>query len=159
MIKYRYERGIHSVYTPKEEIQMVQFIAGGKGEGKTKKLISMANENAKSTDGHLVFIDDDSRHIYDLHYDIRFVETRSFPLSNYREFIGFVCGILSQDNDIKGVYVDGLTNIIKTLDNDSLIKLIAKLAALSEQNDVDFILSMNCKADDLPEVVKKLLVA
>ncbi|MDR1540876.1 MAG: hypothetical protein LBU32_23310 [Clostridiales bacterium] len=138
---------------------MVQFIAGGKGEGKTKKLISMANASAKSTDGHLVFIDDDSRHIYDLHYDIRFVETASFPLSNYREFIGFVCGILSQDNDIKCIFVDGLTNVIKTVDNEALVKLIAKLEGLSKMHDVDFIISMNCRADDLPEEVKKLLVA
>ncbi|MDR3240289.1 MAG: twitching motility protein PilT [Clostridiales bacterium] len=138
---------------------MVQFIAGGKGEGKTKKLISMANENAKSTDGHLVFIDDDRRHIYDLHYDIRFVETGGFPLSNYREFIGFVCGVLSQDNDIKCIYVDGLTNIIKTLDDDGLLKLISKLESLSAHNDVEFVLSMNCRADDLPDQVKKLLVA
>jgi hypothetical protein len=138
---------------------MVQFIAGGKGEGKTKKLISMANESVKSTDGHLVFIDDDRRHIYDLHSDIRFVDTGNFPLSNYREFIGFVCGILSQDNDIKCIYVDGLTNVIKTVDNDGLIKLIAKLEKLSEQNDLDFIISINSKAEDLPDEVKKLLVA
>jgi hypothetical protein len=138
---------------------MVQFIAGGKGEGKTKKLIQMANSKAKSTDGHLVFIDDDNRHIYDLNHAIRFVETRSFPLSNYREFIGFVCGILSQDNDIELIYVDGLTNVIKTLDDDCLLKLIKKLDTLSAANQVDFVISMNCKAEELPEEVKKLLVA
>jgi hypothetical protein len=143
----------------KEEIVMVQFIAGGKGEGKTKKLISMANVNAASTDGHLVFIDDDNRHIYDLHHNIRFVETRSFPLSNYREFIGFVCGILSQDNDIKHIFVDGLTNVIKTIDNECLLKLIKKLESLSVTNEVDFTISMNCKAEELPEEVKKILVA
>lgn len=138
---------------------MIQFIAGGKGEGKTKRLIDMANESIKTTDGHVVYIDDDKRHIYDLHYDIRFVETGSFPLSNYREFIGFVCGILSQNSDIREVFVDGLTNIIKTIDNDSLVKLIAKLQQLSTENTVDFVISMNCKADSLPEEVKKLLVA
>jgi hypothetical protein len=138
---------------------MVQFIAGGKGEGKTKKLISMANASAKLTDGHLVFIDDDSRHIYDLHHNIRFVETASFPLSNYREFVGFVYGILSQDNDIKLIYVDGLTNVIKTIDDEALLKLIKKLDTISLTNEVDFIISMNCKADELPEEIKKLLVA
>jgi hypothetical protein len=142
-----------------EEILLVQFIAGGKGEGKTKKLIKMANEGVKQTDGHVVFIDDDRRHIYDLDHDIRFVETINFPLSNYREFIGFVCGILSQDNDITSIYVDGLTNIIKKLPDDDLVRLLAKLGTLSSQNDVNFIMSMNCKADDLPDEVKKLLVA
>ena len=138
---------------------MVQFLAGGKGEGKTKKLIDLANTNAKSTDGHLVFIDDDRRHIYDLKHSIRFVDTNSYPLYNYREFIVFIYGILSQDSDIKCIYVDGLTNIIKEIDNESLVKLMEKLEALSEREEVDFVISMNCKVDDLPDKVKKLLVA
>ncbi|MCL2351815.1 MAG: hypothetical protein FWC55_04695 [Firmicutes bacterium] len=138
---------------------MVQFIAGAKGEGKTKKLIDMANRCAKTTDGHLVFIDDDNRHIYDLHYDIRFVQTDNFPLSNYRELIGFICGILSMDSDIKHVFIDGLTNVVKTVDNESLLKLIAKLDSLSRDYELDFVISMNCKAEELPEEVKRLLVA
>ncbi len=137
---------------------MIRFIAGEKGQGKTKKLIDMANSSAKTTDGHLVFIDDDKRHIYDLHYDIRFVETGSFPLSNYREFVGFVCGILSQDSDIKEIFVDGLTNVIKTVDNESLVKLVNKLYGLSKENTVDFIISINYKIDDLPEEIKHLVI-
>ncbi|MDL2248137.1 twitching motility protein PilT [Tyzzerella sp. OttesenSCG-928-J15] len=137
---------------------MIQFLAGKKGEGKTKRLISMANEAVKTTDGHIVFIDDDKRHIYDLHYDIRFVETGDFPLSNYREFIGFVCGILSQNNDITEIFVDGLTNIIKRIDNEDLVKLIKKLESLSERNSVDFIIVMNCDPDTAPEELKALMI-
>ena len=54
---------------------MIQILAGEKGEGKTKRLIDMANEAGKTSNGHVVFIDDDSRHMYDLHYNIRFVKT------------------------------------------------------------------------------------
>jgi len=138
---------------------MVQFIAGGKGEGKTKRLIDSANTCVKTTDGHLVFVDDDNRHIYDLNHAIRFVDTSAYPLYNYGDFIGFICGILSMDNDIKCIYVDGLTNIIKIVDDESLVKLITRLEALSAREEVDFIISMNCKAVDLPDEVKKLLVA
>ena len=137
---------------------MIQLIVGNKGEGKTKQLIAMANDTVKTTDGLVVFIDDDKRHIYDLHYDIRFVETGEFPLSNYREFIGFVCGILSQNNDIKEIFVDGLTNIIKTIDNESLVKLKNKLDKLSEHRDLNFIISMNVDPNDLPAEVKSLVV-
>jgi len=137
---------------------MIRFIAGPKGVGKTKRLIKMVNTSVKTTDGHLVFIDDDRRHIYDLHYDIRFVETGGFHLSNYREFIGFICGILSQDSDIKEIFVDGLTNIIETVDNDSLVKLVAKLEQLSKENSVDFIISINYDIELLPDEVKKLLI-
>ena len=137
---------------------MVRFIAGPKGVGKTKRLIKMVNDSVKTTDGHLIFIDDDRRHIYDLHYDIRFVETGGFHLSNYREFIGFICGILSQDSDIVEIYVDGLTNIIETVDNDSLVKLTNKLEQLSKENSVDFIISVNYDVERLPGEVVTLLI-
>ena len=137
---------------------MIKLIAGGKGEGKTKKLIEMANASVKTTDGHIVFIDDDRRHIYDLHYDIRFVETLSFPLSNYREFIGFVCGILSQDNDIVEIFVDGITNVVRTIDNEALLKLKVKLDKLTETHGVNFVMSINCNPEELPEELKALMV-
>jgi hypothetical protein len=135
---------------------MVQYIAGGKGEGKTKKLIDMANHDIKTTDGHLVFIDDDRRHIFDLHYNIRFVETGKRFLSNYREFIGFMLGILSMDSDIKTIYVDGLTNILEKVDSDCLIKLTARLEELSEKHMVDFHICINWKTELLPDEIKKL---
>ena len=51
---------------------MIQIIAGEKGVGKTKRLIEMANEAGKTSNGHVVFIDDDNRHMYDLHYNNKF---------------------------------------------------------------------------------------
>jgi len=137
---------------------MIRLLAGGKGEGKTKKLIEMANAAVKTTDGHIVFIDDDKRHIYDLHYDIRFVETVDYPLSNYRELVGFICGILSQDNDIVEIYLDGLANLIKNFDNDAFVKLRAKLDRLTETHGVQFVISLSCNPDDLPEEIKTLIV-
>ena len=59
---------------------MVKFLVGGKGEGKTKKLIEMANTDVKDAHGHVVYVDDDNRDIYDLHYDVRFVDTSDYPL-------------------------------------------------------------------------------
>ena len=135
---------------------MIRFIAGEKGQGKTKKLIGLANESAKTTDGSLVYIDDDKRHIYDLHYAIRFVCTVNFPLSNGGEFIGFVCGILSQDSDIKEIFIDGLTNIVSTIRFADLPELVQKLENLSRQNHVDFIISINAKKSELPSEIQEI---
>ena len=137
---------------------MVKFIAGKKGEGKTKRLIDMANETVKTTDGHIVFLDIDRRHIYDLHYDIRFVETGDFPLSNYREFVGFICGILSQNSDITEIFVDGLTKIVDKLDSEDLVKLIEILENLSKNNSVDFIINTNWDLSVAPEQLKALMI-
>ena len=135
---------------------MVHFIAGDKGEGKTKKLIDMANQQLKVTDGNLVFIDDDRRITSDLNYQIRFVEAGRRILSNYREFAGFLLGILAMDNDIKTIYIDGLTNIIEKLDADDLAKLAKRLNVLSEKNDVEFIACINWKKEELPSGITSL---
>lgn len=137
---------------------MVQIIAGDKGDGKTKKLIDLANTSVKDSHGHVVFIDNDNSHIYDLHYDVRFVETSDFPLSNYRELIGFIYGILSQDNDIEKIYIDGLYRMVKNLNNEDLIKLTSKFQKMSEKYTVEFVLSLTSKIDDLPKEIKELLL-
>ena len=67
---------------------MIQILAGEKGQGKTKRLIAMANEASKTIDGNVVFIDDDNRHMYDLHYNIRFVKT-NFVMNDQKIFFGF----------------------------------------------------------------------
>jgi len=136
----------------------VKFMAGLKGEGKTRKLIDMANNEAKTTDGHLVFIDDDKRHMFDVHRDIRFVETGKGLLSNHREFTGFILGILSQNSDIQHIFVDGLNNIIENVDNESLLKLQARLETIAQVDDVEFIISVNWDKSSLPEEIKAALV-
>ncbi len=136
----------------------IKLLVGGKGEGKTKRLIDMANESVKTTDGHIVFIDDDRRHIFDLHYDIRFVDTIDFPLMNYRELIGFIFGILSQDADICEIYLDGINNLVKTLDFESLRRLLQKMDSIHKKFGVTFILSVNVPKDELPAELAELVI-
>ena len=137
---------------------MVKFMAGLKGEGKTKKLISMANEHLKTADGHLVFIDDDRRHTREIDRCIRFVEVSKGTLSNYREFVGFILGILSQNSDIQHIYIDGITNIIETLDDESLVKLQKRLELISKLNTVAFTISINIEPEKLPDGIKGALL-
>jgi len=136
----------------------VNFLAGQKGEGKTRKIIEMANKEAKVTDGHLVFIDDDKRHIHDLAREIRFVETGKGLLSNHREFTGFILGILSQNSDIQHIYVDGLNNIIEAVDIEALLKLKARLDTIARVDDVCFTISVHYDKDALPNAIKAVLV-
>ena len=65
---------------------MVKILAGEKGEGKTKRMIDMANAAGKEAKGNIVFVDDDNSHMYDLHYSVRFVETSSlWKIHRYSE--------------------------------------------------------------------------
>ena len=136
---------------------MVQILAGEKGEGKTKILIDLANESVSTSDGDVIYIDDDKRHIYDLNHKIRFVEVSEFPLANYRELIGFMYGIFSQNSDITKVFVDGIFKIVQSLGNEDLIKLVARLDSMSKAYNVDFVLAGNVDPAELPKEVEQYI--
>ena len=136
---------------------MVQILAGEKGEGKTKILIDLANESVSTSDGDVIYIDDDKRHIYDLNDKIRFVEVSEFPLANYRELIGFIYGIFSQNSDITKVFVDGIFKIVQSLGDEDLIKLVTRLDSMSKAYNVDFVLAGNVDPADLPKEVEQYI--
>ena len=130
---------------------------GEKGEGKTKILIDLANESVSTSDGDVIYIDDDKRHIYDLNHKIRFVEVSEFPLANYRELIGFIYGIFSQNSDITKVFVDGIFKIVQSLGNEDLIKLVTRLDSMSKAYNVDFVLAGNVDPAELPKEVEQYI--
>lgn len=137
---------------------MVQILAGEKGEGKTKKLIAMANEAGKSANGSVVFVDDDNSRMYDLHYSVRFVDTPKFIMDDPQVFRGFVCGILSQNSDIEKIYIDGLNHIVDKVSDADFVKFIEELEKTSAEAETDMIMIISRKQDLLPAEVQKYLV-
>lgn len=137
---------------------MIQLVAGERGKGKTKSLIQMANDTAKTCRGHVIYIDDDKRHIFDLNHKIRFVESNEFPIENLDAFFGFVCGILSEDFDIEHIFIDGLLKVAHISEEMSAL-LVDKLRELSEKFNICIVISISCKTDILPENLKAYLVA
>ena len=55
---------------------MIHLIYGAKGSGKTKRIIDMANASIDTTTGDIVFITDTNRYMYDIKYQIRFINRR-----------------------------------------------------------------------------------
>lgn len=137
---------------------MVQILAGEKGEGKTKKLIAMANEAGKNASGSVVFVDDDNSRMYDLHYSVRFVDTPKFIMEDPQVFRGFVCGILSQNSDIEKIYIDGLNHIVDKVSDADFVKFIEELEKTSVEAETDMIMIISRKQDLLPAEVQKYLV-
>ncbi|PKM95932.1 MAG: twitching motility protein PilT [Firmicutes bacterium HGW-Firmicutes-1] len=138
---------------------MIRLVAGDTGEGKTKSLIKMANEAVNLTDGHIVYLDGDSSHMLHLKHQIRYTNISEYPITDYKEFFGFMCGILSEDNDISEIYADGLLRLAHVNDIHSSYELIDKLKTLSDKFDVRFIFSVNCDTNLLPDFMKEFIVA
>ncbi len=133
---------------------MIRVIYGEKGMGKTKILIDTANNMALESKGDVVFIDDSNQLMYDLKSNIRFINISDFPITCQTGFLGFICGIVSQDYDIEGIFVDGLNYIVKQKAAE-LKELFDSLKALSEKYQVNFYITMNVKSDEVPEFLKE----
>ena len=119
---------------------MVELIVGKKGEGKTKVLLDGVNGAVKEANGSIVYLDKNSKHMYELNNKVRLINVSEYPIENADQFVGFVCGIISQDHDLELVYLDSFLTIAKVAEG-ALEDVIAKLQKISDKFGVDFVIS------------------
>ncbi|MBR1701229.1 MAG: twitching motility protein PilT [Lachnospiraceae bacterium] len=136
---------------------MVQLIVGEKGKGKTKQLLDKVNGQVKDIEGSIVYLDKSTKHMFELNNKVRLIDVSQYVIENSSEFIGFVCGILSQDHDLQQMYFDSFLKIA-VLDVAEMEQAVNKLAKLSEKFGVDFILSVSCNESVLPESLKSMVI-
>lgn len=60
---------------------MIKVIYGSKGTGKTKQMIDAANAAVATAKGHLIFITDTKRGMYDLEREVRFIDVSDFDVA------------------------------------------------------------------------------
>lgn len=138
---------------------MVQLIVGKKGKGKTKHLLDRANAAIREANGNIAYLDKNTKHMYELNNKIRLIELSSFPIRNSDEFIGFICGIISQDHDLEQMYLDSFLTLCKLEeDHSALDDCITKLDEVSELFDVNFIISISLDAHELPDALQQKVV-
>ena len=73
------------------------------------------------------------------------------------EFVGFVSGIISQDHDLQQMYFDNFLKIA-CLEGQDIVAAMNKLEKLSNNFDVDFILSISMDESQLPEGLKEKVI-
>lgn len=132
---------------------MVQIIAGGKGKGKTKYLLDMANTAVKESKGSIVYLDKSSKHMYELNNRIRLINVQEYPINSSEGFIGFLCGIICQDHDLEQMYLDSFLKLA-CLEGEDIEETYKALEVLSEKYHVTFVLSVSQNIDELPECAK-----
>lgn len=133
---------------------MVSIICGEKGKGKTKVLLEKANESIKTSGGNVVFLDKDTDHMFELNNKIRLINVKDYSVQNAGEFVGFICGILSQDHDLEEVFLDRFFKISMT-DENTMGEVLDRLITIADKFSVDIILSLSVKSENLPEKYKK----
>lgn len=136
---------------------MVQIIAGNKGKGKTKHLLDMANTGIKNASGSVVYLDKSSKHMYELSNKVRLINVAEYPITTSSGFIGFLCGIISQDHDIETMFLDSFLKLA-CLEGEDITETIDTLEKLSGKYNVDFVLSVSMDAAEMPENAQKDVV-
>ncbi|MGN8800333.1 twitching motility protein PilT [Candidatus Merdisoma sp. HCP28S3_D10] len=136
---------------------MVQLIVGSKGDGKTKHLLDRVNSQIKTASGNIVYLDKNTKHMHELDNKVRLINVADYPLKNCDEFIGFICGIISQDYDLEQMYLDSFLKIAH-LEGEDLTDALTQLNAISEQFKVNFCLSISVEENELPEFAKEQVI-
>ena len=121
---------------------MIKIICGPKGSGKTKRIIDAANEAVKTAKGHLIFVTDTKRYMYDLKREIRFIDVSDYSIAG------------GYDNEY--LYVDGIARIAgkQLKDMAQFFYMIEKLAQL---RDLHVYITCSCAEEELPDFAKKYL--
>ena len=136
---------------------MVQFIVGNKGKGKTKHLLEKVNLQVKETKGNIVYLDKSTKHMYELNNKVRLIDVSQYMITNHDEFVGFICGIVSQDHDLEQMFLDSFLKIA-CLENEDITPVIEKLEKISQNYGIDFVLSVSMDESELPEALKSKII-
>lgn len=135
---------------------MLKLIAGRKGSGKTKQLISMVNDDVNKSSGKVVCIEKGTKLTYDINHGARLLDTDSYHIAGCDAFYGFLAGIAASDFDVKEIYVDAVLKIAGD-DFEQFSKLTEKIDELFN-SDVTVVMTVSADKSELPEKIQKYIM-
>ena len=122
---------------------MVRVIMGVKGTGKTKQMIELINEAAKTEAGSVVCIERGSKLTYDIHNSIRLVEASEYAIASFEALRGFVSGLYAGNYDISQIFIDSLCKIVPSEIGPEVEKFLDWLENFSEKHDIKFVITIS----------------
>ena len=136
---------------------MVQIIAGNKGKGKTKHLLAMANSAMSEAHGTVVYLDKNSKHMFELNRNIRLINVSEYPINTMEAFLGFLCGVISQDHDLEIVFLDSFITLIDVQSQQELEEAVKDIDIISEKFGVKMVMSISMDVEALPASIQPMV--
>ncbi len=136
---------------------MIELVAGEKGKGKTKMLMAKANNDIKLTGGNIVYLDINNKHMYELSNRVRLINVPEYNIHSADMFIGFIYGIASQDHDLDCIFLDNFLAIACIDTVEIAEKLVRELSIISERFELDFVIGISRKKEDLSDYLQNLV--
>ena len=137
---------------------MIKVIYGAKGTGKTKMMIDAANATVSVAKGHMIFITDSKRGMYDLERQIRFIDTTDFDIAGEAALCGFVKGVIAGNHDNEYVFIDGVVRIAGKPVQE-MAAFFYMLEKVAKDTNVTVTVSVSAAREELPDFVSKYLDA
>ena len=135
---------------------MIKVIYGAKGTGKTKMMIDAANATVELAKGHMIYITDSKRGMYDLEREVRFIDVSEYDIAGEAALCGFVKGVIAGNHDNEYVFIDGVVRIAG--------KPVAEMAAffymlekVAKNDDITVTVSVSATKEELPDFVAKYI--
>lgn len=135
---------------------MIKIICGPKGSGKTKRIIDTANDEIASAKGHLIFITDTKRYMYDLRREIRFIDVTDYAVAGEDALCGFIKGVIAGGYDNEYVFIDGVARIAGKNIKD-MAQLFFMLEKIADMRELKIYITCSCAEEELPEFIRKHL--
>lgn len=133
---------------------MIKLIVGSKGSGKTKTVIEMINDAAKTSNGNVVVIEKSMALTYNIDHSARLIDLSEYDIKGADAMYGFMAGILAGNYDITDVFLDGVLKCGLTLDD--LGAMLARVDSIAGQS-VHVVVTVSANEGELPESIKKYL--
>ena len=135
---------------------MIKVIYGAKGTGKTKQMIDAANAAVKEAKGHLIYITDSKRYMYDLEREVRFIDTSEYDIAGEAALCGFVKGVIAGNNDNEYVFIDGVVRIAGKPVQE-LAAFFYMLDKVAKNNSMVITVAVSAAKEELPDFVTKFI--
>ena len=135
---------------------MIKIIYGAKGTGKTKMMIDAANSSVAQAKGHLIFITDTKRCMYDLEREVRFIDVSEYDVAGEAALCGFIKGVIAGNHDNEYVFIDGVVRIAgkPVAEMATFFYMLDKIA---ESNGLTITVAVSASKEELPDFVTKYL--
>ena len=135
---------------------MIKVMYGEKGTGKTKMMIDAANAAVADAKGHLIFLTDNKRCMYDLEREVRFIDVSEYDIAGENALCGFVKGVIAGNHDNEYVFIDGVVRIAGKPVGE-LATFFYMLDKVSKTNNLVITVSVTGAKEELPDFVSKYI--
>ncbi len=135
---------------------MLKLIVGLKGSGKTKTIVSMANQKIEETNGDVVFVEKGTKLIHEVKYQARLLDTDEYLINSAAKLYGFVVGNFGGNHDVTDIFVDSALKICGN-NMSEFAEFLDNIIEFSSTHPVNFVITSSVAVEDLPEKFKQYL--